>query len=256
MQIETLRKTCCGLALLLIAAGIVMMAQARFQNPKMPPGLQRPGIAMELVESTQEVEDLANNQQNRQTFHRLQLLDEAMFIPSYVLFFAAAGVFAFRILGWTRWFAAAAVLLVLTAAVFDYREDAAILAALVNPAGCDASAISRAAYWKWGLLFAMLLSLVPLLLRHWDSATLRVLGLPIALYMTFSGVAGLTGCIEGSRQQVESATGGLAAPILFFMPFVPLFYVSAMDGLNWLAQLPLLKQLVSWPEIKESKRTT
>ena len=253
MSIDFLRKFCCGLALLLIVASIVMtIPTSGFRDPKLPSGMKSPGIAMELVNTREEVQGLANNSQNRQTFNLLQVLDEWMFIPSYVLFYGCAGVFAFRAQQtWLRWFGVAIVVLVATGATFDYLEDQAIFRALADLDHATATDISGVSYVKWGLLYAMLACYVPLFLRRWHSATLRVLGLPFALYAGFSGVTGVLSCFAGARQQVESTTLALAAPVIFFMPFVALFHQSAMDGLNWLGNLPLVKTLISWPEIKE-----
>jgi hypothetical protein len=254
MSIDTLRKFCCGLALLLIVASIVMTIPTKdFRDPKLPGGMKNAGIAMELVSTTEEVQGLANNTHNQQTLYLMQQWDEWFFIPAYVLFYGAGGIFAFQAQrqSWTRWFGAAILVLVACAAVFDYLEDQAIYRALADLDHANAADISGVSYVKWGLLYAMLACYVPLFLRRWHSATLRILGLPFALYAGFSGVTGVLSCFAGARQQVESTTLALAAPVIFFMPFVALFHQSAMDGLNWLGNLPLLKILISWPEIKE-----
>jgi hypothetical protein len=257
MSIDTLRKVCCGLAVLLIAASIWMWILARgFRDPKLPGGMKNAGIAMELVNTTEEVQGLANNPQNGRTLDRLQVSDEWFFIPSYVLFYGATGIFAFQAQrqSWTRWFGAAILLFVAGAAVFDYLEDQAIFRALADLNHANAADISRVSYVKWALLYTMLACYVPLFLRRWKSATLRVLGLPFAVYTGISGVTGVLSCFAGARQQVESTSLALAAPVIFFMPFVALFHQSAMDGLNWLANLPLIRILVSWPEIKEPRQ--
>ena len=257
MPIENLRKICCWLALLLVAASVVMTIPTKdFRDPKLPSGMKNPGIAMELVNTTEEVQGLANNSRNQQTLQLVQWLDEWFFIPSYVLFYGATGIFAIQAQRqrWTRWFGVAILVFVVGAAVFDYLEDQAIYRALADLEHANALDISRVSYVKWGLLYAMLACYVPLFLRRWHSATLRVLGLPFAVYAGISGVTGVLSCFAGSRQLVESTTAGLAAPVIFFMPFVALFHQSAMDGLNWLAKLPLIRILVSWPEIKEPRQ--
>ena len=256
MPIERLRKICCWLAFALIAASIWMaILENGLRDPKLPDGMKNPGIAMELVNTPEEVRGLANNPQNLQTLNLLQVWDERLFIPVYVLFYGAGGIFAFRSQrqSWLRWFGVAIVVLVAVGAMVDYFEDQAIFGALSDPDHANATDISRTSYVKWGLLYAMLACFVPLFLRRWQSATLRVLGLPFAVYAGFSGVTGVLSCFAGSRQLVESTATGLAAPVLFFMPFLALFHEGAMEGLNWLGNLPLLKILISWPEIKEPR---
>lgn len=255
MRIDALRKISCSLAFLLIAAAMVMSHASSFEHANVPVGMNSPGIAMELPESDGEVKGLASDSADQQTFWRLQRLDQWMFIPAYVLFFWSAGLYAFLTPGWTKWFGLVIIVLVSSAAVFDYREDGAILYALGNLNDPHAGEIAWAAYWKWGLLYALLVCFVPVLLRRWPSATLRVLGLPLAIYGALSSVTGLLGSISHARVRVESAVPGLALPVIFML-MVPLFYEGGMSGLNWLSTLPILKQLMAWPELKKPRRST
>jgi hypothetical protein len=253
MRVGKLGKTCCGLAAVLIAAGIVMKSEANFENPQLPAGLKNPGIAMELVLTTDEARGIANNPKNQATLTRLQYLDEWMFIPAYLLFFGSVGLFALAGQGWTRWFGAAVVVLVLVGAFFDYWEDYGILYALAHLNGDPRAAdIAHASFRKWGSLYGMLLCLIPaVMLPWWQAATLRVVGFALALILGFTATAGLIACFGSLRPQVEAAAIAFAIPTVFFVPFVALFHDGFMHGLNWLAKIPLIG---SWPEIKEPNR--
>lgn len=254
MSLEALRRLCCWLALLLALAAAVMSWQASFHNPTLPPDMANPGIAMELARNAAEIHGLTNNPQNIDTLHRLQVFDEWLFIPAYTLFFAALGLYAYRVLHWSvRWSGPLVVIFVVVAAFFDYREDSGILAALANLANSQAAPTFHASYTKWSLLFLMLLLLIPLLLRRWQSATLRVLGLLFTIYILLNATPAFVACFFSGRAQIESSSSALAAPVIFFLAFVSLFHTSTMDGLNWIAALPIIRTVVSWPDIKEPK---
>jgi hypothetical protein len=228
-----------------------MSSRANFTSPKVPEGLKRPGVAMELVTADAEIAGLANSDVNRKTFKALQRWDELLFIPVYVLSFGSAGMFASKALTRGRWLGIVIIALVVAAAGFDYVEDERILSALKSLNG--AAGISWAAYRKWGLLFAMLVCFMPFFLRRWNSGTLRVLGVPFALYTAFSGIVGVVSCVYERRPQIEDVAAALAAPVIFVM-LVGLFHRSGMDGLNRLSNWPVLKQLVAWPELKQKRK--
>jgi hypothetical protein len=248
---DSLRRACCILAFFLAIASVVMGLHGKFHTSKLPPGMKSAGIAMELVRTNQDVWDITADPSDQKTLREQQQLDRYLFIPCYLLFFVAMGTYTFVELKGMRWFGIAIALLVIAAAICDYFEDAGIIYALDHLEDPHPLAISSFGYWKWGLIYMMLICTFPLFWRRWHSASLRILGLPFGLYAVFSGGAGAIGCLLQHGGRVESAASGLAAPVLFFVPFVALFHQGTLPGLTWLAGVWPFRWIVRWPEWKE-----
>jgi hypothetical protein len=246
-----------GLGLFFILAAVPMSSNARrLQSLELPNGMTSLGIAIELVENDQDFRDLTARPANIQPLQEQQQLDRFLFIPAYLMFFAAAGAYAIVSLDRMRWTGYAIIVLTLAAAICDYCEDSAILYALAHRADPHAANISWWAYPKWAMLYLMLTCTAPLFWRRWNAASLRILGLPFGLYAAFSGGAGLVACAVHHGGRIESAASGLAAPVLFFVFFAPLFYWGVVRGLtriaNFLARSWFTKWIVLWPAWKDA----
>jgi hypothetical protein len=261
-----LRHRCCFFALVLMIAGVVMLANAQFTVTKVPLSMHSPGVAMELVQSNQDIYNIVGEpsdtsdaaKQNRETILLLQKLDRWFFIPAYFLFFQSVGIYMTVLLKKARWFGPVICLMVFIAAICDYFEDHWIVWSVQNLDSPNPIAISTFGYSKWGLLFVMLIGLAPLLWRYWpESAALRLLGAILGVYVVFSGAAGLIACALHHGGRVESASNALAAPVVFFMPFVAAFYHGTLQGLNRIANrlttvkifgFRPLSWIIEWPE--------
>ena len=247
------------LGLISILATVVMQANALRFKPvaKLPVGMNSIGIAMELVQSKQDVLDLTADPENRKMLRAQQQLDRFLFIPSYFFFFATLGAYGIVVLDRMRFSGYAITVLVSLAALFDYFEDSGIIYALDHLEDPQPQHIWIWGYLKWGLLYAMLIGTLPLFWRRWKSASLRILGFPFGLYAVFSGAAGVVACCLRHGGRVESAATGLAAPILFFVLFAALFQFGVVRGLTaialFLRGFAATRWIVLWPTWKAGK---
>jgi hypothetical protein len=247
------------LGLISILVSVVMQVNALNFKPvaKLPVGMTSIGIAMELVQSKQDVLDLTADPENRKTLRTQQQLDRFPFIPSYFFFFATLGAYGIVVLDRLRWTGYAIIILVAMAALFDYFEDSGIIYALDHLDDPHPEHIWIWGYLKWGLIYAMLIGTLPLFWRRWKSASLRILGLPFGLYAVFSGAAGVVACFLRHGGRIESAASGLAAPILFFVLFAALFQYGVVRGLTaialFLKRYRVTRWIVLWPAWKAGK---
>jgi hypothetical protein len=238
---------------LLFFLGLFSINASGLQTPShpMPNGLTKVGIAIELAGTRREVDDLIQPADNKGILTVQQYLDMALFIPGYLLFFVALGVYGLHCPGWIRRTGWIIIPLAVAGAGCDYFEDFYILRAL---AGANPPLMAFWGYAKWALLFMMLIATVPIFFGRWKAASLRILGVPFGLYAFFSGAAGLMACLLRHGGRIESASSGLAAPALFFTFLVAPFHDGIIPGLtriaNWLDRWPFTRWIVRWPEFK------
>ncbi|MGI9071241.1 MAG: hypothetical protein ACR2JB_07965 [Bryobacteraceae bacterium] len=247
-------------AALLIITSMVMMIAAKDYPPRVLPAGIRPTLAMELPESKKDISNILGGPNDMDParavsiMRDLQYWDMALYIPSYVAFFVAAGCFlVVHKAGWWRALGYAAIALALVCAIFDYLEDFAILHgiesyskhALSDP---DAERILRWGRCKWGALYAAVLFLSPLPLGFWRSQLLRFAGLIVAIYAVLSGASGLIGAVLGNPVRISSSTPGLSGLVLFFFPLYALAHNGLVDGMDRLASFRAFSWLASWTE--------
>jgi hypothetical protein len=258
-------------AFLTMAFGLVISSVGRgFSKVELSDGLTRLGLALEVPNDPQQIYEVIGlpSDQSRQATAdravaaRLQYWDFCL-IPSYMVMFAAAGLLQFKKLEkpW-NYAGLLAAIAIFIAGVCDFGEDFGILRAVrATGAGmmADADAIAFWGWTKWELLFAALPFLAPLLLDRSPrtlsrrSSLLRWAGLLLGILMIGSGLFGLVACWFRHRGRLSEATVGLVGIPWFFWPLLPLFRDGAVQGLERVANFPLIRWMTSWPKTNTEK---
>jgi len=253
-------------ALLVIGFGVYFTFFLTFSGRPLPHGLRKPILAMEVPSSADDIRLVLGcgvgetktvpcgdplDKQDRYSMRLAQYVDWA-FIPCYAALFAAAGLIEWKTIrsGW-RWLGILALVAVIVAAGFDYGEDSGIFRALDKARllqSPDWAAIAFCGWWKWTLLFIVLLCLIPMMIARGEkSMTFRIISRLLCLFVAVSALAGLLACWLHHPARLESAASGLAAipALILFRAFLR---GGTLQGLEWLASLPGLKWLARWPD--------
>jgi hypothetical protein len=146
----------------------------------------------------------------------------------------------------------------LGAAVLDVRENIALLNLLRNIPGPLAR---EASLTKWMLLFIAAACIAPTLIDRQTSTFRRWLGITGALVSLATAAQGLYGRAQEIDLVIESAGSRLSLAFLFALLFMSTRRTldqGLLPALDRLAQLPLLRQLTTWPspDINETVGTS
>jgi hypothetical protein len=170
------------------------------ERAALPGGLSKPMLALELVRSQAEVEEVLGKDTDESNIVMRNMLKEDLkgdsyaFIPTYwLLFVAMSWLLAHRHWDWAMWMGIAAGACITGAAIFDYLENSrmsAVLETSISNTNKEmALAISTASLIKWGLIFLATALLSALFWRH------NWIGLITILYI-LSAVVGFAGLIH------------------------------------------------------------
>jgi hypothetical protein len=147
----------------------------------------------------------------------------------------------------------AGVWLILLGAAFDYFEDFGILNVLNETSArhvtdASAAAISQWAFMKWGFVFAATICLARFPVQRWpSSALLRFAGVAAGLWSALSGVSGtIAALIMQNPTRVEASANGIAALVLFYIPFFLICERGFVNGMDRLAGSIFLSWLANW----------
>jgi len=220
----------------------------------LPEGVKSPILALELIRSSELVDQIArpavpsgsDARDERQQLARAIRIDY-VFIAAYAVFFAC--------LGWLIWsttpqpYRALAMVAVgagVAAAVFDVRENLAMLG-LLEHTPADPRWPSLV---KWRLVFVAIACSAPvfvdrnaLALRRWIGYVGGALGL-------VSAFQGVFGTLTGNDRLIEVAAGRLSVTFLVAVVFLltrRTLREGLVPALNRLAKFPVLSQIAEWP---------
>ena len=247
-----------------VAAAVAGSGQ--FCDRRLPHGLTRPGLAMQLAASREDVEQVTGMKvwcpgvappgawpdclANAETLRAQQWRDFA-FIPLYVAFLVLAALLGWRSGHGGRVIATLGIVAVVVAALADVRENLVILTILGPYPVCDAMPRPWALL-KWRLLtLALLAVVVPLVraerdvrgLARWAGHAAAVLAVS-TVYFTGSQL------LWGDDTYLESALPTLAATVV--MTWVAVcgrawFPGGLLAGLDALARRPGFRRIAAWP---------
>lgn len=245
---------------LTLAAGIWARdaGTLRARHP-LPENVRSPILALELIRSPELVDKIARPDPPSQggapappPRHEPEQLAysvyvDYLFITAYAAFFVLAGwliVSTFPLpaglLG------GLVIVLALAGAVFDVRENIAMLDVLAHRAADPRSP----SLIKWALIFAATLCSTPLFLDRTARPLRRAIGvLGIACAMV-AGIGGLAGVWTGTDRLIETAAGRLAVTFLLAVVFLGTRGVlrdGLLPALDRLAARRPFKWLAAWP---------
>lgn len=211
----------------------------------LPEGVQSATMALELIRTPELVDQIVWPESRTVASERAQMARAIRidfgFIPAYALFFALVGLFAIVTLpASTRWVGVIAIGGAMVAALFDIRENLAMLDLLNSRAGPLPRPLSLV---KWTALFVtlgcdsiVLVDLGARPLRRW-------IGILSSVFAVAGAVEGLWGVAYGNDKVIEAAMGRLASAF----PLAIVFFATRETLRQGL--LPALERLAHWPAV-------
>lgn len=227
-----------------------------FGSCNLPRQLSRPALAMELARDPGDVNMILDASANGCSLLWLAKNEEMgkqqgydrIFIVLYVLFYLYLAVLCVKVHGWIGWLLAVPIAgLAIAAGCFDWREDNAILRALMSPV----VAMHDAAYDKWVLL-SLATGLVGFMFVSWrtDSLALTALRVTILATAIWSAICGWRGHTGNNDFMIESAAGAIfitQALVILFLLMVYQWRSGTHAALDALADKPVLHVIADWP---------
>lgn len=160
----------------LIVALVAVQAVRNQREPDLR-FFRSPVLAVEFVETGEDLARIARNPAWKQQIRAGLPLDNRLFIPAYCLIYVLAGFMLARQGGWLMLALGLAVgLCVLVAGGFDYVENANTMPGLDDPSDAAAQAIGRASLVKWWLFVAVSALMAAALLFSGGSRLVLVVG--------------------------------------------------------------------------------
>ena len=254
-----------GVATLALGVWTSRAGSLRSRNP-LPEGVKSPVIALELIRSPQLLDQIARPdvrvvgdmpaprpRRERERLVYAVEVDTFAFIPAYTAFLILIGwLVSMTVHRRVRFVGAIVVATAVAGAVFDVRENLAMLA-LLGGAAADPRSPSL---MKWGLLGVAVLCSVPLFLHRPVRLLLRSIGYLGIVLAVGAGIGAVFGAASGNDTLIESAAGRLGATFLVVVVFL-LGLEPLRDGLvpalNALAEKWPLNKLVEWPSGDEDE---
>jgi hypothetical protein len=232
----------------------------------LPEGVKSPILALELIRDPQLLDQIARPdaepprgdstapppRHERDRLRRAVTIDFG-FIVAYATFLSLVGY-----LVWTVAippFGGAGIIVVMAviaAALFDVRENLAMLSLL---AGGSAGPRSVSLV-KWRLLFVAVTASAALFVTRNEPPLRRAMGILGGLIALVAGIEGLYGAFKGDDKLIEAASGRLGGAFLVTVVYL-LTYGVLRDGLllalNKLAEWKLLAWLTNWPTADDNE---
>jgi hypothetical protein len=225
-QVRALGIAYCLLLLLGVVFSLLSSSQSRARSDappaKLPHGLSKPMLALELARTVDDVEQIVGDQGDPRRAKMLALLrtDTFGFIPTYWLYFLSLSwLLAHRSIPYSFWFGVAVAVCATAAALFDLAENHYIRVTLETPLSQTAAdtvrGIYRSSLIKWLLIFVALALLSRLFLERGD--LLVIIGI-LFLITSVLGFVGLrhNPAIEWSYVPLLVTLVSVAATFAFF----------------------------------------
>jgi hypothetical protein len=251
-------RLCGWVGVAALAAGIVTAgAGALKARHPLPEGVQSPILALELLRHRDDLPKIARpdppadsgmpQRREADTLATAVRLDSWIFIPAYTIFLGFVGWLVWRYASRRlRVLGVVVIVTTIAGAVFDWRENAAMLAMLANGEGHP----RPPSLIKWTLLSVAIACSTPIFLLGSRRLFLRAIGYAGIVWGLWAGLDGVLGVRWGNDQMIEAGAGRMSATfvlaVLFLLGLEPLKN-GIIPALDALARKWPFNKLVDWP---------
>ena len=233
-----------GLAVLTVA--IALAVAGNFKPPrKLPEGVHSPTLALELIRDGSTVSSILRPDEHTKMARAVSI--DYLFIATYTIFFTLLGAVLFANGGWWRLLGAMAILAVIGAAVYDVRENRAMLDLLAGDTARLPRPFSLA---KWRLIFIALGATAPVFWNAKATPLRRWVGFAACALALFVAVEGVFAVQREDAKLIEVSARRMAIALVlveFFLSTERTLRDGVLAALDRLARKPVLNVIANWP---------